>query len=175
MKSRAKSNRAVTLAPAPIGNNAGSDKAGSDKDRLRFWLRLLRTTRSIEVELRERLRIAFNTTMPRFDVMAALARRPEGMSMTALSRTLIVSNGNTTGIVDRLVADGLVMRMEHAKDKRATFVRLTREGERTFVSMASAHESWVRELLTPLDARTMSDISTHLDRLAPKPRRGDTT
>jgi DNA-binding MarR family transcriptional regulator len=158
MKARARTARTVALAPA----------TSSDKDRLRFWLRLLRTTRAIEVELRERLRVEFDTTMPRFDVMAALARKPDGLSMTGLSRTLIVSNGNTTGIVDRLVADGLVMRMEHVKDKRATLVRLTREGERKFAGMARVHEGWVRDLLTPLDSRTMTDISSHLDRLVSK-------
>jgi DNA-binding MarR family transcriptional regulator len=150
---------------APSGN----------KDRLRFWLRLLRTTRAVEAELRERLRVEFDTTMPRFDVMAALARKPEGMSMTALSRTLIVSNGNTTGIVDRLVADGLVVRMDHVKDKRATFVRLTREGERRFGAMARVHEGWVEDLLGSIDGQAILEISAHLDRLTPKTRHGETT
>lgn len=162
MRARTRASRAVALAAVTDGDTG-------DKDCLRLWLRLLRATRSIEAELRERLRVEFDTTLPRFDVMAALARRPEGMSMTALSRTLIVSNGNATGIVDRLVADGLVMRMEHARDKRATFVRLTREGARKFASMASVHEGWVRDLLAPLQPRVTADMIGHLERLAPKP------
>jgi DNA-binding MarR family transcriptional regulator len=168
MRARPKTVRAaVAVMPA--------QPQAREKERLRFWLRLLRATRSIEVELRERLRTTFDTTMPRFDVMAALARKPEGMSMTALSRTLIVSNGNTTGIVDRLVADGLVMRMDHAKDKRATFVRLTRAGERQFAAMARVHEAWTEELLRPLDVASMQEISAHLDRLTPKAKPGDRT
>ncbi len=163
MKLRQKTLRAVVTETAPT----------ADKDRLRFWLRLLRTTRSVEVALRERLRRQFDITMPRFDVMAALARSPEGMSMTALSRTLIVSNGNTTGIVDRLVADGFVMRMDHDADKRSTFVRLTREGSRRFAAMAREHESWVEDLLRPLDADMMRAVSQHLDVLSPKSRHGD--
>ena len=142
--------------------------APRSKAQLRLWLRLLRTTRGIEAELRERLRLQFNTTMPRFDVMAALARKPSGLSMTALSRTLIVSNGNVTGIVDRLVADGLVVRMSSASDRRTTFVRLTRTGEKQFAEMAAVHEGWIGELLGSLDARDAVDMTKLLDRIAPQ-------
>ncbi|RWP88564.1 MAG: enoyl-CoA hydratase family protein [Mesorhizobium sp.] len=83
--------------------------SGPGKDRLRLWIRLLRASRTIEAELRERLKKEFNTTLPRFDVMAALYRAPEGMLMSDLSRFLLVSNGNVTGIVDRLVSEGLVV------------------------------------------------------------------
>lgn len=131
------------------------------KQKLRLWLRLLRTTRAIEAQLRERLRLTFETTMPRFDVLAALARHERGMTMTALSRHLIVSNGNVTGIIDRLVADGLVVRVADRNDRRATFVRLTREGARQFAIMAAAHETWVGELLAgvaPADAEAIMNI-----------------
>jgi DNA-binding MarR family transcriptional regulator len=126
--------------------------------RLRLWLRLLRTSRGVEGELRERLRVSFGTTLPKFDVMAALDRRPGGITMTELSRFLMVSNGNVTGIVDRLAADGLVVRRPHAQDRRATFVRLTPKGARQFDAMASAHAKWVEEILVDLsdaDAGTM--------------------
>ncbi|RWF97288.1 MAG: MarR family transcriptional regulator, partial [Mesorhizobium sp.] len=87
---------------------AGPTSIGPGKDRLRLWIRLLRASRTIEAELRERLKKEFDTTLPRFDVMAALYRSPEGMLMSDLSRFLLVSNGNITGIVDRLVSEGLV-------------------------------------------------------------------
>ena len=145
------------------------------KDHLRLWLRILRTTRGIEAELRERLRLQFDTTMPRFDVMAALARTPAGLTMTALSRTLIVSNGNVTGIVDRLVVDGLVVRLSNAQDRRTTFVRLTRQGERQFAAMAAVHERWIGELLGPFDARATADMTGLLDRLTPPATIGDVT
>ncbi|RUW43836.1 MarR family transcriptional regulator, partial [Mesorhizobium sp. M1A.F.Ca.ET.072.01.1.1] len=89
---------------------AGPTSTGPGKDRLRLWIRLLRASRTIEAELRERLKKEFDTTLPRFDVMAALYRSPEGMLMSDLSRFLLVSNGNITGIVDRLVSEGLVTR-----------------------------------------------------------------
>jgi DNA-binding MarR family transcriptional regulator len=115
--------------------------------RLRLWVRLLRAVRPIEAELRRRLDKEFGITLPKFDVMAALARREGGMTMTEVSRFLMVSNGNVTGLVDRLVAEGLVMRTANEQDRRATFVRLTRKGLKLFETMAAAHERWVNEIL----------------------------
>jgi DNA-binding MarR family transcriptional regulator len=117
------------------------------KERLRLWIRLLRASRTIEAELRERLKKDFDTTLPRFDVMAALFRCPEGMLMSDLSRFLLVSNGNVTGIVDRLVSEGLVSRSRRNGDRRTSMVRLTDAGIRQFETMASAHEGWIGELL----------------------------
>jgi len=117
------------------------------KQKLRLWLRLLRASRAIEVELRERLRVEFGVTLPKFDVMAALDRKRAGMTMTELSRFLMVSNGNVTGIVDRLVSEGMVVRLAHEGDRRATFVRLTPKGAQQFQVMAKAHEAWVSEIL----------------------------
>jgi DNA-binding MarR family transcriptional regulator len=117
------------------------------KERLRLWIRLLRASRTIEAELRERLRKEFDTTLPRFDVMAALYRQPEGMLMSDLSRFLLVSNGNVTGIVDRLVSEGLVARSRRNGDRRTSMVRLTDAGADQFRAVAAAHETWIGELL----------------------------
>jgi DNA-binding MarR family transcriptional regulator len=136
--------------------------ADDDRARLRLWLRLLRTTRAIERELRERLAAAFDTTLPRFDVMAALDRAPEGMMMGELSRFLLVSNGNVTGIVERLVADGLVVRSHRDGDRRAAIVRLSDAGRTAFAAMAAAHARWIDELLGPIDPDAARDLSTTL-------------
>ncbi|MBM3648680.1 MAG: MarR family transcriptional regulator [Alphaproteobacteria bacterium] len=121
--------------------------APSAKDRLRLWVRLLRVQRTVEAELRERLKRSFDTTLPRFDVLAALYRTPDGMLMSDLSRFLLVSNGNVTGIVDRLVSEGLVERARRNGDRRTSIVRLTRAGRASFQAMAAVHEGWVDELL----------------------------
>ncbi|CDX16757.1 MarR family transcriptional regulator [Mesorhizobium plurifarium] len=126
---------------------AGPTSTGPGKERLRLWIRLLRASRTIEAELRERLKKEFDTTLPRFDVMAALYRSPEGMLMSDLSRFLLVSNGNVTGIVDRLVSEGLVTRARRNGDRRTSMVRLTEGGSRSFAAIAAAHENWVGELL----------------------------
>jgi DNA-binding MarR family transcriptional regulator len=117
------------------------------KERLRLWIRLLRASRTIEAELRERLKKEFDTTLPRFDVMAALYRVPEGMLMSDLSRFLLVSNGNVTGIIDRLVSEGLVARARRNGDRRTSMVRLTETGTEVFQAIAAAHETWIEELL----------------------------
>jgi DNA-binding MarR family transcriptional regulator len=118
-----------------------------NKERLRLWIRLLRATHVIEGELRERLKREFGSTLPRFDVLAALYREPAGMLMSDLSRFLLVSNGNVTGIVDRLVADGTVVRAKRDGDRRTSIVRLTEAGSALFERMARAHEDWIAELL----------------------------
>jgi DNA-binding MarR family transcriptional regulator len=143
----------------------------ASKQKLRLWIRLLRTSRAIEAELRERLRIAFGTTLPKFDVMAALERRPAGMTMTELSRFLMVSNGNVTGIIDRLVAEGMVVRRPHEEDRRATFVRLTPKGSRQFAAMARAHEGWVNEILSQFSGAQTQTMITLLGTSAPKGRK----
>lgn len=134
----------------------------TDKERLRLWIRLLRATRVVEGELRERLRREFDTTLPRFDVMAALWRQPDGMLMSDLSRYLLVSNGNVTGIVDRLVSDGLVVRTRREGDRRTSMVKLTEGGAEKFARMAATHEGWIGELLGGIAGADASNLSAML-------------
>jgi DNA-binding MarR family transcriptional regulator len=142
------------------------------KQRLRLWIRLLRAARTIEAELRERLRKEFTVTLPQFDVMAALARRESGMSMTELSRMLMVSNGNVTGIIDRLAFEKLVLRQAPANDRRSYIVRLTPKGASQFSVIAKAHEGWVDELLTGIGAADAEALIQQLDGLTTHVRSG---
>jgi DNA-binding MarR family transcriptional regulator len=147
----------VVSAPLPIRQPDADSKA-----RLRLWIRLLRASRLIEGVARERLKSQFNATLPRFDVMAALFRQPEGMLMSEISRFLMVSNGNVTGIVDRLVVDGFVVRSQRNGDRRTSFISLTRKGRSAFADMAAAHETWVDELLGGITARDADQMSAKL-------------
>ena len=142
------------------------------KQRLRLWIRILRAARAIEAEVRERLRVQFDVTLPQFDVMAALERKPDGMTMTELSRFLMVSNGNVTGIIDRLVTDKIVVRQAPADDRRAIIVRLTPRGLKQFTAMAKAHETWVDGLLSEFDAGEADTLIRHLDGLSSRIRNG---
>ena len=117
---------------------------------LRLWLRMLACTNLIESHIRGRLRLDFQTTLPRFDLMAQLERHPDGLKMGELSKRMMVTGGNVTGITDQLVAEGLVVREDNPKDRRAYIVKLTREGRRIFKQMAEAHEGWVIELFDGL-------------------------
>ncbi len=136
--------------------------SSDSKARLRLWIRLLRSSRAVENEIRERLRKEFDVTLPRFDVLAALFRKPDGMLMSELSRFLMVSNGNVTGIVDRLVADGQVERAQRNGDRRTSVVRLTTQGLSDFERMAAIHETWVDELFGDLDAAEIEVVSNLL-------------
>ena len=151
----------VTLAAAAAA--AHKDNGTIErKARLRLWIRLLRASRFIEGVTRERFKAQFDMTLPRFDVMAALYRKPDGMLMSEIARFLIVSNGNVTGIVDRLVSEGLVARSQRNGDRRTSFITLTRRGRNAFESMASAHEHWIDELLGGVSARDAEQLSAKL-------------
>jgi DNA-binding MarR family transcriptional regulator len=141
--------------------------------RLKLWVRLLRAVRPIEAELRRRLHREFGVTLPKFDVMAALARREGGMTMTEVSRFLMVSNGNVTGLIDRLVGEGLVVRTANENDRRATFVRLTRKGVKLFEAMAAAHERWVDEILGAFGDDECKAMAGLLDALRMETRTGE--
>jgi DNA-binding MarR family transcriptional regulator len=117
------------------------------KRRLRLWLRLYAATSVIERAMRRFLRTRFATTLPRFDLMAALERAPDGLTMGELSRRLMVSGGNVTSIVAGLERDGLVHRRSPAADRRTSYVALTERGRVAFAEMARAHERWIHELL----------------------------
>jgi DNA-binding MarR family transcriptional regulator len=136
-----------------------------DHQALRLWLRLLTCTQLIEREVRARLRERFDTTLPRFDLMSQLWRYPEGLKMNELSRHLMVTGGNVTGIVDPLEADGLVERTPEPEDRRAHRVRLTRAGRKAFAEMARAHEEWIVELLAGLSRKEHAEAYKLLGRL----------
>ena len=126
-------------------------------EALRLWLRLLTCTQLIEKQVRSHLRAQFDTTLPRFDLMAQLERAEGGLKMKDLSRRMMVTSGNITGITDQLVAEGLVERMDVEGDRRAYRVRLTPQGRQQFIDMAHQHEQWIVEAFSALGER---DIST---------------
>ena len=125
---------------------------------LRLWLRTLACTNLIENHIRARLRAEFGITLPRFDLMAQLERSPQGLKMGELSKRMMVTGGNVTGITDQLVAEGLVVREDSPKDRRAYIVKLTPEGRRSFRKMAEAHESWIVELYAGMDEKQRNQL-----------------
>jgi DNA-binding MarR family transcriptional regulator len=141
-------------------------RAGSrDHAALKLWLRLLASTTHIETEIRRRLRERFGVSLGRFDYMAQLFRYKEGLKMRDLSRYLMVTGGNITGLTDELERDALVMREGSPQDRRAWIVSLTPKGRRAFEAMASEHEQWVLEMLDGLDPKTVKQLYAQLGTL----------
>ena len=132
---------------------------------LRVWLQLLTCTALIERHVRERLREHFDITLPRFDMMAQLDREPKGLKMSELSRRLMVTGGNVTGLTDQLVAEGLVVRRGIPGDRRAYNVRLTPKGKRQFETMAAEHEAWIVALFERFPAQEREALRESLARL----------
>jgi DNA-binding MarR family transcriptional regulator len=128
------------------------------RDELRLWLRLLTCTTLIEGEIRTRLRAQFAVTLPRFDLMAQLDRAPAGMTLSDVSRRMMVSNGNVTSLVDRLVASGHIVRQVSDTDRRAQVIRLTARGRTEFRAMAAAHEGWIAALFGGLSRKEQAEL-----------------
>ena len=138
-----------------------AERPGDHKTELRLWLRLLTCTTLIENEVRRRLRDNFDITLPRFDLLAQLDRAPNGMTLGELSQRMMVSNGNITGLVDRLVEQGLIRRKPDPNDRRVHIVNLTPEGQREFRTMARVNADWVGEIfqgLTPKDVEALMPL-----------------
>ena len=134
------------------------------KRRLKVWIRLLRVTRAADNELRGFLR-GQETTLPRFDVMAALYRQRKGATMSELSRMLLVSNGNATAVVDRLEADGLVQRTPSKADRRTVFAALTEAGIAWFEVLAVEHEAVVDRMFGALGEGELDQLAGLLKQL----------
>jgi DNA-binding MarR family transcriptional regulator len=127
-------------------------------DELRLWLRLLTCTTLIEGEVRSRLRERFDVTLPRFDLMAQLDKAPDGMTLSDVSKRMMVSNGNITGLVERLVQSGHVDRRTSESDRRVQVIRLTKSGRAEFRKMAAEHEIWIADMFSDLGEKDLREL-----------------
>lgn len=136
-----------------------------EKLELRLWLRLLTCTTLIERQVRARLRQEFSTTLPRFDALAQLDRAADGLTMGQLSDRLMVSAGNITGLIDRLVREGLVKRTPNQNDRRTQRVSLTTRGKAEFDAMTPQHKAWIETMLGDMDEQNMNELIVLLGKL----------
>jgi DNA-binding MarR family transcriptional regulator len=164
--------------PIPLDAETKAVEMPEDhRDELRLWLRLLTCSNLIEGEVRRRLRERFDVTLPRFDLMAQLDKAPDGMTLSDLSRRMMVSNGNLTGLVDRLVASGHLDRRVSQSDRRAQVISLTSLGRDEFRAMAAEHEGWIAGLFGDLTRKEQADLMRLLAKTKISARRaiaGDT-
>lgn len=136
---------------------------GEHHQALKLWLRMLSCTVRVEDAIRSRLRTTFGITLPRFDLMAQLERHPEGLRMGELSKRMMVTGGNVTGIAAQLEGEGLVARVPDPQDGRAFMVKLTPAGRAAFAEMAAVHEGWVAELFQDIPAPDKARMIALLD------------
>lgn len=151
-----------------------SERPADHEAELRLWLRLLTCTTLIEGEVRSRLRDSFDVTLPRFDLMAQLDKAQNGMTLGELSQRMMVSNGNVTGLVDRLVEQKMIERRPSPTDRRSMLVNLTPEGRKTFRTMARTHEDWIAEIFEGLTRNEMDSLMQLLAKTKAAARRAIT-
>jgi DNA-binding MarR family transcriptional regulator len=144
------------------------DKLGGAPHRtlsLQLWLRLTSCTTIVEKRLRARFEQEFSTTLPRFEVLAAISRYRTGPTMSQISRSMMVTNGNITTVVNRLIADGLVVRAIDGRDRRVATVRLTRRGRASLARMEQAQERWVDTMFADLPEGSLDELMAALANL----------
>jgi DNA-binding MarR family transcriptional regulator len=151
------------LGDDQIGHEARA--ASGDRLSLKVWLRLLACSTQIETEIRKRLRARFGITLARFDYLAQLHRHPQGLRMNMLSRYLMVTGGNITGLTDELERDGLVTREDDPSDRRSFRLCLTEAGRQAFETIADAHEAWLADLCAGVDGTLMESLFQNLGQL----------
>lgn len=139
-------------------NNLERGPNSRSKEAIRTWLRLLSCEMVIEQRLRKRFRQDFAVTLPQFDVLSELERAGQQMTMSELSRELMVSNGNVTGVIDRLEKNGMVTRTRAEHDRRVQYIDLTPKGRREWAGMAASHERWLDEMMSELSISDMTDL-----------------
>lgn len=138
-----------------------TDAPDDHHDELRLWLRLFSVTRLIENDVRSKLQNQFDVTFPRFDILSQLYRVPDGLILGELSQRLMVSPGNITSVIKRLIEDGMILRNQNPDDRRENIVQMTPEGRAKFAEMAQANEAWIRHLtkdMAPADIRSLQAL-----------------
>ncbi|PCI47481.1 MAG: MarR family transcriptional regulator [Alphaproteobacteria bacterium] len=140
-------------------------KQESDSKKLGLWIRLITNSNIIEKEIRNLFRSEFGVTLPRFDLMSALYREQGGLTMGELSRRMLVSNGNVTGIVERLKKEGLVKRWVLPTDRRIYSVGLTPKGRTDFKVMADRHKQWISDIFGGLQEEELAPMIQMMDRV----------
>lgn len=135
---------------------------------LRLWLRLLTCTQLIESQVKNQLREHFSTTLSRFDLLSQLERSPNGLKMNELSKRLMVTSGNVTGITDQLVNDGLVTRVAVPQDRRAFLIQMTPLGRAKFNEMAKLHEQWIVDAFANLSDSEIGQLYSLLNKVKEK-------
>ena len=78
--------------------------------------------------------------------------------MGELSRRMMVTGGNITGITDQLEGEGWVERTGVDNDRRAWRVRLTPRGKKAFREMATHHERWIVGLFAGTSEREQAQL-----------------
>ncbi|MEX3007815.1 MarR family winged helix-turn-helix transcriptional regulator [Hoeflea sp. TYP-13] len=155
----------------PAGPAKGSmvEESYSERERrvLRLWLRLVRTSRRIESDVSAQMQKTFGVRFVRFDVLSQLYRAPDNcLSVGDLGASLLAPSGNISSLLDRMEADGLVLRVADPNDRRRYLIRLTDKGLARFDEMAQANAHWVAGAFAAIDDETLDRLHDELGSIA---------
>ena len=129
----------------------------------RAWLALLRCFSSIERVLMQHISQEYNSSLPRYDILTALALSKHSLTMGELASKLMVSKGNITGVVRRLKLDGLVRKVPSKTDRRVQSVTISAKGKRLWQAMHDDYDHIISELLSGQSEKTIRDLTKRLE------------
>jgi DNA-binding MarR family transcriptional regulator len=142
--------------------SAAVSRIGSGEVAVSAWVRMLECHQRMLAALRDEL--LPECTMARFDLLATLDRK-DGQTLASLSRALLVTAGNLTGLVDRAARDGLVVKKSDANDRRVSRAYLTKKGRSLVTSLVPRHARAVQRTLSPLTVQEQGDLRRILGKL----------
>jgi MarR family transcriptional regulator, organic hydroperoxide resistance regulator len=155
-----------------LRNERKSVDTMSDKNTItpaRVWFRFLRIKQRCQTILTHKLR-DLGLSIAQFDLMSTLSEE-EGITQRDLAEKLYVTKGNVSGLVDRLVEAGLVLRRGIPGDRRSYALHLTDTGRELVAKGMAVQMAFVEETLGSLDAADLQHMDATLiiwrDRLRP--------
>lgn len=135
-----------------------------DAYQRRAWLTLLRCYTRIERQLMQYVAQQYNSSLPRYDVLTALALNEKGLTMGELATLLKVSKGNITGVVRRLKSDGLIRKATSKSDRRIQSVTISADGRRLWEKMHADYDRIITELMSSQSEEELVALTRALEK-----------
>lgn len=109
---------------------------------------------------------AERTSLPRYEILSVLSRRPNGIRLTELSERALVSKPRATLHVGELVAAGFVERRSDPNDGRASIVTITATGRDVLAQWQPGHRALARQLVIDvLDEDELRSLAAALTKI----------
>lgn len=148
------------------GKMGNITRIGQDDLKTRLMNRMTAISSQLTHELNYRMKQELELSLAKYEVLLAIDRSENGqVTMSNLSRKLLVSNANMTGMTSRLQIDGFVEKKALASDRRIFSVALTETGKRILQNAEIKHRIWVNELTAPLNAEEIGILNALFDKL----------
>src|ERR1700680_4722421 len=135
----------------------------TDTSAIHTWLVLMKAHRTLTRHATRSIE-ALDMCLSDFAILEALLHKgPQPVS--ELGRRIDLTSGSMTTAIDRLETRNLVARADHATDRRAWVIHLTREGEALITKVFAGHEKAMERAMRGLTKTARATLTDLLKRL----------